>query len=261
MRARYAAILLLLAFWGAWRQLWPRVNGEAASLLLLLLLGLGAVHLLRGPDGDRQVPPSALIAAMLGYSLSALVGPTLLQIGVAATAMALIACIALGPRTPRLPLVGLTLLALPVLPTLDFLLAWPLRRLSALLTAALLQAQGLPVSTQGVALEFRGELLLFDAPCSGVRMLWAAFLLASLVAVTERAGPWRYLRVLAFSAALAIAANVLRAASLFHLEHSGTSLRSGALLHEAVGTLSFVLLAAAIVPLLLRRPGPAEMTT
>ena len=116
-----------------------------------------------------------------------------------------------------------------------------------MLTVALLRLNGVDVGLQGVALDWHGQVLLFDGPCSGVRMLWAALLLASLIALARGFGPWRYVRMLALAVAIAVAGNALRAASLFYLENDFIPQLSGPIAHEAVGIVAFLLLAAATV--------------
>jgi exosortase/archaeosortase family protein len=91
-------------------------------------------------------------------------------------------------------------------------------------------------------------LVQIDAPCSGVRMLWAGLFLAAIVS-------WR-LRAAAAAACLAAAvaavvlANALRSAALF-LPEAGL-LRVPAFAHEAVGLVAFAL-AAALVAVVARR--------
>jgi hypothetical protein len=101
---------------------------------------------------------------------------------------------------------GLIALALPVLPSLQFTLGYPMRVISATLAVGLLQAQGLMVARQGTFLLWRDEMVQFDAPCSGVSMLWASLLL-TLMGCVVRLGAqsharwrcrsrWRHLHVL-----------------------------------------------------------------
>ena len=52
-----------------------------------------------------------------------------------------------------------------------------------------LQMHGIGVTRQGTFLLWRGEMVQFDAPCSGVNMLWAGLLLTLAVCVLFRLGP------------------------------------------------------------------------
>lgn len=244
MPARLALLLVAAACWDAWRLLAGRVADMSGALLVLALLGALAWGRRRA-EVDARVPPGLLTLALLGYALASLAGSPLLQIGVAVAATTLVAWHGTDRRLPRLPLVGLALLALPVVPTLDFLLAWPMRRVSALLTAGLLRLNGVAVDVEGVALVWQGRLLLFDGPCSGVRMLWASLVLASVLALAGRFAPWRYAQALVLASGIAVAGNALRAASLFYLENGFVAPLAGPVAHEAVGLMAFVLLAVA----------------
>src|SRR5262249_14369692 len=151
-----------------------------------------------------------------------------------------------GGRPPP-ALYGLALLALPVLPTFEFYLAFPLRLASAGLTAALLQASGLAVSVEGVALRWGERPIPFDAPCSGVHMLWASLSLASAVGFLDRLGAARYLVALAVAPVLAVAGNALRATSLFYVESGIVSTDVPAAAHDSIGLAAFAMTAVAFI--------------
>jgi len=241
--ARTALVVLALACWDAWRLLVGRASDPAEmAMVALLVAGL----MWRGWQlRDRQVRALPLGLALTGYAVAAATGPALLQIGVAACTMLVTATA--GIRLPRLPMLGLAALLLPVLPTLDFLLAYPLRRVSALITVGLLRGNGMDVRLNGVALEWQGQALLFDGPCSGVRMLWAALVLASIVALTGAQGPFAYARTLLIATTIAILGNALRAASLFYVEHGRIERLQGPAAHEAVGIIAFALVAIGLL--------------
>jgi hypothetical protein len=59
----------------------------------------------------------------------------------------------------------------------------PLRVIVGVATAFLLQMQGLDVWREGVCLHFGEKLIWIDAPCSGIKMLWFGFFLASFLFV------------------------------------------------------------------------------
>ncbi|MBO9712287.1 archaeosortase/exosortase family protein [Sphingomonas sp.] len=244
MRGRIALPLLAAANWDAWWLLVGRAEDLIAQLLAAVLLGAFAWAWHRTPR-EAELPAPVLLVALLASALAGYTGPALLQIGVAVAAMVWASRRASGRRVPLAPLTGLALLALPVLPTLDFLLTWPLRRVSAMLSVGLLRMNGVELGLEGVALDWHGKLLLFDAPCSGVRMLWAALLLASILALAGGFGPWRYLRALSLATAIAVAGNALRAASLFYLENGFVPQLAQPWAHEAIGLVAFALLAAA----------------
>lgn len=244
--ARTAIVLLVVACWDSWRLLAGRIDDPAAAVMIVLLAGGVCWHAWQ--QGDRQVPVLPLALALLAYAVASIVGPALLQIAIAAGALLLAATG--GARLPRLPMLGLAALLLPVLPTLDFLLAYPMRRVSAAITVTMLRANGMDVSLNGIALEWQGQSLLFDGPCSGVRMLWASLVLASIVALVGKQPPLAYARTLAIATTIAIVGNALRAASLFYIEHGRIAHLDGPIAHEAIGILAFTLVAIGMLVVL-----------
>ena len=65
---------------------------------------------------------------------------------------------------------GLLWLSLPLVPSLQFYLGYPLRMLVASLAAPILRLAGFAVVQEGTCLNWAGQLIWIDAPCSGVRM-------------------------------------------------------------------------------------------
>lgn len=138
----------------------------------------------------------------------------------------------------------LALLSLPVMPSLQFYCGYPLRRVAALAAAQLLRLQGVPALADGAAIAWAGRQLSVDAPCSGLKMLWAALVLAAAVSCQSRWG-WRATAATgAFAVTTTLAANVLRASALFFVE---TQPAAPAWMHEGVGLVCFAAAAAAIV--------------
>ncbi|HEX8389412.1 MAG TPA: archaeosortase/exosortase family protein [Sphingomonas sp.] len=248
MPPRLAALLVLAACWDAWRLLLGRVGDMSTAVTVLALAGF----LMRRAwiADETPVRPAPLATALGVAAVASWTGPALLQIGAAVAAMVL----ALQPRG-RWPVLAVALLALPVLPTLDYLLAYPLRHVSALVSAAMLRMHGIHVDVEGVALVWNDRRLLFDGPCSGVRMVWAALLLAGLVAAVRGLGPARCALLLSGAAVLALFGNALRAAGLFYIETGFIPRLAGSAAHEAVGLAAFALVAGATMalPLLLPR--------
>jgi exosortase/archaeosortase family protein len=159
--------------------------------------------------------------------------------------------VALAGQWPPAALWGAVALALPVLPSLQFTLGYPMRIVSAAMTVLLLQMQGLAVQSQGTLLSWRGELIQFDAPCSGVRMLWAGLLLTLVGCVALRIDLFRTLLAVCAALALTLLANVLRATSLFVIE-AGLVPQPPAWWHEGVGVVAFAAAGTAILLLLQR---------
>lgn len=239
--ARGAAAMVGGAGWhGVW-LLAGRADGVGLATTLALLAALGWA-LLRATHGVRA---GGLVVALLASGAAAMTGVALIEMGVLVAAL----CWCAMPRLSW-PVLALALLAVPILPTLDVLVAGPLRRVSALLTAALLRLNGIGVTLEGVALDWHGRQLLFDGPCSGVRMLWALLVLASLAGAIRQAPPLRFALLLAGAVAVAIVGNALRAASLFYVESGFVPMMQGPVAHEAVGLAAFAIVAGAAVLLL-----------
>jgi exosortase/archaeosortase family protein len=245
MPAALALPALLIAFWDAWRLLAGRFGDGPSALPLILVLLLVAIPAIRRIlAGDAPAVPLLLLCSGLGLYLAASVGgPVLARIAVAVSIFVLVCYRVAAGRSPPAPLAGLALLVMPVLPSLDFYLAYPMRLMCATLAAGLLRLNGLAVSVEGVALRWNGSLLMFDAACSGVRMLWAASFMVSAIGLAAGFGPWLYARALLVALALAIAGNALRAASLFYVENGFVQRLQGPVVHEAVGIAAFLLLA------------------
>ncbi|HEX8240641.1 MAG TPA: archaeosortase/exosortase family protein [Allosphingosinicella sp.] len=253
---RLALLLTPLLFWDAWRLLAGRFgDGLSAVPLALVGLAVAAPALRRIAAGNaKPVPLSRLSLALAAYVAAILAGPALVVAAVAVVAIVLLCRHVAGGGLAWPPLVGLALLALPVFPSLDFYLAYPMRVAGAGLAAALLRLNGMAVGVEGVALSWNGSLLLFDAACSGIRMLWAALFLVSGIGLASGFGLRLYARAVAIAVAVAIAGNAVRAASLFYVENGFVERLRGPVAHEAVGLVSFLMLALAILFCVARRP-------
>jgi len=135
------------------------------------------------------------------------------------------------------PVLGLCLLSVPLIPSLQFYCGYPLRLVSGMLAALLLSMSGLAVSQDGACVRWAGELVVIDAPCSGVRMLWVGLYLACTMAAVLRLSLSRTLLTTAGAVVAVILGNGLRSASLFYLETGIVKMPSWS--HDAVGVIVF----------------------
>lgn len=261
MPAPLALALLAAAFWESWRWLAQRTwwSPEDAVILVAtagLVLGLAARRIASG-RGLAPLPALPLAAAVLAHVALVRLAPPLAAASLAVTTSLAAVWIATHDERPPPAFWGLCLLIMPVLPTLQFFLGYPMRLVSAALTVPLLQLNGIAVTRSGVTLEWRGETILFDAPCSGVTMLWAGLLLLFVVTTIQHASWSELARATFLALRLLLAANVLRAASLFYLETGALPL-DATRLHEAVGLAAYgaALLILVIMLQRLRRPEP-----
>jgi exosortase/archaeosortase family protein len=247
--------IVAAATWDAWRWYAVRISDspEEGAALVLTIAFIGVVGVARRSRPSANVPlPVLPIAALLGFfgAMHGILPPIILAaIAVSLTLFCL--HVAMFKERPPIAFWGLVALALPVLPSLQFTLGYPMRVVSAALTAILLQAHGLAVSRQGTFLVWRDEAIQFDAPCSGVNMLWAGLLLTLTGGVLFRFGPMRMSLAVAGAAIVLVLGNVLRASSLFYVE-AGLLPRAPGWWHEAVGIFAFALSAIAILWVLAR---------
>lgn len=139
-------------------------------------------------------------------------------------------------------------LGLPALASLQFYIGYPLRLLAAAGATGLLRLTGLAVRREGVELLFGLQRVGVDAPCSGIRMLWAGVFLTALLAGAFRLD-WRRTAVgFAGTLILVVVANVFRSAALFYIEAG--LVRAPAWAHATTGVLVFALTTMVIVLLM-----------
>jgi exosortase/archaeosortase family protein len=263
---RFAIVAVVAAAcWDSWRWYVLRVSStpeEAVALIvavgLVMLLPGGAASGAIGSSnggrwstaglvaGDARWNMHALTVLLMLYALSALHAPPIMRAGIAVLALlaALHGALRCAAPPPALWLIGL--LAMPIVPTLQFYLGYPMRVVSAAVAVVLLRLNGLSVDRQGTYLVWRGDLVQFDAPCSGVSMLWAGLLLTSMLAYIYQLGVWRLIMSLAACAVLLVIANIMRATSLFYLE-TGVVAWAPGWAHEASGLAVFAVAAFGIV--------------
>jgi exosortase/archaeosortase family protein len=233
-------IIQLAAYTPIWKWYVMRVADQSDEPwgLAALAVALCNVVFVRpyGNPRDRDLWVPSLI--ILIYAVCYHFVPRLVQGMIAMTALACtLSAARLGTRF-HLPTVGLLLLSLPLIPTLQFYLGYPLRSLCAGLAAPLLQLGGFSVEGEGTCLRWGVELVAIDAPCSGVRMLWAGMFLALALSSFLRLSQWRTVALSVVAIAAVILGNVLRAASLFYVEAGILVIPSWC--HEAVGTVAFL---------------------
>ncbi len=250
--------LVATGTWESWRWYFARVATapEEAAALLLIVLFLGAIGFVHGRPSIQPCPlPVYSIAGLLAlYAVTHAFVPPIVRAAGAAGLTLFCLHVAAFRRRPHIAFWALVALALPVVPSLQFTLGYPMRVLSASLTIALLQTHGFVVAREGTFILWRDDMVQFDAPCSGVNMLWAGLLLAMMGCTLLRFGPLQVLIAALLSVVLVIAGNVLRAASLFYIE-AGLVPRAPGWWHEGVGLVAFGLTAVAILWCLARLRG------
>ena len=222
------------------------VDGSDDPMGLLAVTALGVLlwqqrHRLRAaPRLVLQV--TALSGAVLTTVLHGL-WPDLLValVGVLALAAGLIAF--LPARVATAPVWGLSVLSLPLLASLQFYAGFPLRVVTAEVSRWLLSLTH-TVERTGSALMVNGQLIIVDAPCSGVQMVWLGYFTACVVALAAGRDNRAFLLRLPLVGTLVLLGNVLRNSVLVAAQATGTPLPTWG--HEAVGLVVLAVVCAGI---------------
>jgi len=204
--------------------------GLAAAAALLLWLWRAAPTL-------RVLPRLAWLAAAIALTAAAtgagLLGPPLPAAMLAALALATHLAAWLPTGVARAPLAGLSLLALPLVASLQFYVGYPLRVFTAELSAWLLRGTGQAAERSGAAMTVNGQLVIVDAPCSGVQMAWLAYFAACALAAFTGQRDGVFLRRLPLVGLAVLSGNVVRNSLLVGLEARPPGLNNA--WHEAIG--------------------------
>ncbi|WP_431109507.1 exosortase Q [Variovorax paradoxus] len=189
-----------------------------------------------------------LLATLLRTGIGAL--PALPPLAVGLMAVLTLACglLAFLPRrVAAVPVVGLAVLALPLLSSLQFYAGYPLRVVTAEASRWLL-APGFSVAREGSSLVVDGRLVIVDAPCSGVQMVWLGYFTACAVALWARQSDRGFLRRLPMVGLLVLGGNILRNSVLIAFEGAGHPLAPWA--HNTLGLLVLAAVCAGIARLM-----------
>ncbi|KQP12479.1 exosortase Q [Pseudorhodoferax sp. Leaf267] len=228
--------LQALALLPAWAWMARRLaDGSDDPLGLLALAGLAllvGVH----RRSLRASPALAWLGAALLLTLAATVarGPIAPLLASLLAVLALAAgLLAFLPRqVAATPVLGLAVLALPLLSSLQFYAGYPLRVLTAEASRWLL-APAFEVWRQGSTLLVDGRLVIVDAPCSGVQMVWLGYFTACAVALWARHADRTVLARLPGVGLAVLAGNIVRNSLLVAAEGAGRPLPAWG--HEALG--------------------------
>ncbi|MBF0308494.1 MAG: archaeosortase/exosortase family protein [Magnetococcales bacterium] len=245
----------VLAFWPVWLWYARRLLADPEGWGSLMALLAAAATLFRVEPDDRHPATDPLMWAswaVLLYAMGFLFLPPLLHMILAVAALGITLHTGLAGRLPSWPFWGLLLLVSPLIPSLQFYLGFPMRWVSAAVAALLLNLQGWPVQHQGVSLVWGPHMLPFDAPCSGVRMLWSGLLVTWFLCGWQRASALRTAAMTGLCLVLVLLGNGLRGASLFHVE--GSPIPWPPWVHEGVGWVVFLGITMILAIVALRRP-------
>jgi exosortase/archaeosortase family protein len=150
-------------------------------------------------------------------------------------------------RVAALPVAGLAVLALPLLSSLQFYAGYPLRVVTAEASRWLL-APAFSVAREGTSLMIDGRLVIVDAPCSGVQMVWLGYFTACAVALWARRSDRAFLRRLPMVGLLVLGGNIVRNSVLIAFEGAGHALAPWA--HNTLGLVVLAVVCGSIARLM-----------
>ena len=229
--------LMALALWpvGLWmgRRM---IDGSDDPLGGLALLALGGWVVWQRRRFWRTPRPWHLSAAVAG----AVLATTLHHLHWPDLAVALVALLSLAAcllawlpgRVAQAPVWGLAVLSLPVLASLQFYAGYPLRVVTAELSGLLLRI-GHTVERAGSSLWVDGQLVIVDAPCSGVQMVWLGYFTACAVALVCGRRDRTFMLRLPVVGLLVLTGNVVRNTVLVAAQAADAPLTGW--MHDVVG--------------------------
>lgn len=156
----------------------------------------------------------------------------------------------------KVAICGLLLISLPVMASLNFYLGYPLRVAAGSMTEALLQMNGIAAIREGAQLQWNGQSIAIDAPCSGVKMLWTGAYLSFSLSAMMRLSALRTVALATLSVVVVIVANAIRATSLFYVE--AKIFQGPELLHDAIGLVMFAFAAVTVFAMARKLAGEAH---
>ncbi len=232
-----------LSYWPIWNWYLLRMTDQSdepwgiiALITALLLLFSNRRRSMLSED-QLILPTLLVILYIVTFQFLPPLGSSVFAVlGIASTL-----CPYMTGRRFNLNIWGLFLLSLPILPTLQFYFGFPLRAFTTYLTAPLISLLGYHVTADGTALEFAGELILVDAPCSGIKMLWGIWYLNYTLGAIFSLTFIQTIVAQIFGALILFVANVIRVSLLFLIE--SRLLEAPDWAHEGVGIAIFAVVA------------------
>ena len=246
-RTLFLVAVQLVAFWPVWRWYAVRVSESTDQRWGLLALSTVLLFVLSKKSSTYVIERSLTIPTLivLLYVVTYPVFPPLARAGLAFTAIGVTVSLVRFGKPFHPGVLGLLWLSLPLVPSLQFYLGYPLRMLVASLAAPILRLGSFAVVQEGTCLNWAGQLIWIDAPCSGVRMLWVGLYLTFALVCIYELRLFKTLVLLTAALFAIIAGNVFRAVALFYLESGVFPMPAWA--HDYTGLVTFALVATGIV--------------
>lgn len=239
-------VLQILAFWSVWRWFYSRLSSSSDEFYAIAALFAVVALSLNLRRADSAISNFNLIVASIVVYIAAFpFAPPLLRAAIAVTSLTFSISGWQFGRKFHFGIWSLFLLGLPVVASMQFYLGFPLRVIVGEATAFLLKLNGLAIFREGVCLHFGEQLIWIDAPCSGVKMLWAGLFLTALLVTVYRFRLRKSLLAFGLAFFIILLGNIFRATGLFYLEAEIIKLPDFA--HSAIGVSAFILTCAGIV--------------
>jgi exosortase/archaeosortase family protein len=241
----------VLAFWDVWHWYVSRAVYSWDQPWGVLALIAAIVFLVASRKPWPQTERSLLLPAILVmvYVVTYFSFAPLARATVAFTALAVTTSSLRFGKSFHPGWFGLFYLSVPALPTLQFFGGYPLRVVVAELTAPILRMSGFAVIPEGTCLNWAGQMIWIDAPCSGIKMLWVGLFLTFVILCLYELPLLKTLLLLPLVGVVMLATNIFRAVALLYLEAGVLSMPSWG--HEYAGVIAFVLEAAGIISIVL----------
>lgn len=226
----------VIALWPTWVWMSKRMTDGSDDPLGTLALGMLGITIWQMRHHLANMPKLTYLVAGLGLTLVATIMlgqlPALI-IGIfSMTALTATLLAVLPPQIAKLPLLGLSILALPILSSLQFYAGYPLRVVTAEVSSWILFLF-YDVQREGSTLLVNNKMIIVDAPCSGVQMVWLGYFTAFTIALWQRLTDKQLLMRLPFIGAIILIGNILRNSILVAIQASDHSLAQW--LHEIIG--------------------------
>jgi len=237
----------IAAFWPVWGWYIARLTDSSDEPWGILALITALIFVaLRGHGRELKGMHMAFSSVfVLTYALTFHMVPPFVRAVLAVLAIGCTLSPARLGRSMHIGIIGLLLLSLPIIASLQFFLGYPVRLLTAIISAKLVGLTGYDVAAHGTCLYWMGEVISVDAPCAGVRMLWSGLYLNFTLACFTGLGSFKTWLTYVFSVIAIFLGNTIRASALFFTETG--IIDSPSWSHQGIGVAIFSLVAVSII--------------
>lgn len=223
----FQLLLLLCAVWHSLLWYLERTSSNSgeyrAFVAVVTLAALFAIGRKRNERQENLNDGSliAIVSVLGAYVISLLWAPNLIQFWFATCALAILMWSNCDSgRRNLVGFVGLAILSSPLFASMEFFVGYPLRSFAAVASSWLLNSVGMKVTVYGTMFFVDSRMIGVDAPCSGIKMLWAGLYLCFLLCCLRRLSFLNSVLLAIFSMVTVVLMNTVRVAALVPLELS-----------------------------------------